>query len=100
MWPKGRVGGGVSPSQTDEGVRLSLEVIGIVGVTVSLIFLLITIITFIAFRYAPQPSVSTAEAADLSLQVSLESEELCSHPALCGSRGGSAGVCDWGGAPG
>jgi hypothetical protein len=35
---------------SDEGVRLSLQVIGIVGVTVSVIFLLITIFTFIAFR--------------------------------------------------
>lgn len=37
--------------QTDEGVRVSLQVIGIVGFTVSVVFLLITIITFIAFRY-------------------------------------------------
>ena len=41
--------------QTDEGVALSLQVIGIVGVSVSLVALTATIITFIVFRYTSSP---------------------------------------------
>ena len=36
--------------QTDEGVTVSLEVIGIVGVSVSLVALILTIVTFLVFR--------------------------------------------------
>ena len=45
----GSIGITLSP-QTDEGVALSLQVIGIVGVTVSLVALTLTIITFTVFR--------------------------------------------------
>ena len=47
-----------SPLNLTQEVTLSLEIIGYVGVSISLVAMALTIITFVVFKYAPAPYIN------------------------------------------